>query len=227
MAGLSSPPESAAGPLTPTDVILKGEERFRALTDYQRSADIVTRLGSDVQAGSGLFWFKQPRMLHVRILEGPGKGSEVAVDSSGQIRGRKRGLLSFVVKKLKASDRRLSTIRGTSMMELDWGSFFLRYHAAALRPDAAVTGPAPGPGFALSGADHLSRPGQVDARALFAGPSGVAHLWREMDEAGGPALLCPAAHQTARTTSAVLPHEGRDPPLDATPSRWRTTCNTR
>lgn len=138
LTGLCSPARAAGSP-SAADVILKGEERFRALTDYQCNVDIVTKLGPDLQAGSGQFWFKQPRMLRVRILDGPGKGSEVAVDSGGQIRGRKRGILSFVVKKLKASDRRLSTIRGTSMLELDWGSFFLRYHAAALRPDAVIT----------------------------------------------------------------------------------------
>lgn len=129
----------AADSLTPTAVIARGEERFRSLRDYQCHVDIVTRLGSRVVEGSGEFWFKQPRMLRLRVTQGPGKNSEVAVDERGQIRGRERGLLSFVVKKLKAGDRRLSTIRGTSMLELDWGSFYLRYHAAALRPDASIS----------------------------------------------------------------------------------------
>jgi len=128
----------AAEPITAADVIARAEERFRALRDYECSVDIEVKLGGEVEAGSGKFWFKQPRMLRVRVTHGPGKGSEVAVDSQGQIRGRKRGLLSFIVKRLKASDRRLHTIRGTSMMELDWGSFMLRYRAAALRPDAQI-----------------------------------------------------------------------------------------
>lgn len=129
----------AADSLTPAAVIARGEERFRSLQDYQCHVDIMTRLGSKVVEGSGEFSFKQPRMLRLRVTRGPGKNSEVAVDAGGQIRGRERGLLSFVVKKLKAGDRRLSTIRGTSMLELDWGSFYLRYHAAALRPDASIT----------------------------------------------------------------------------------------
>jgi outer membrane lipoprotein-sorting protein len=124
--------------LTPAEVIARGEERFRSLQDYECTVDVETKLAPKVVSGSGRFWFKQPRMLRVRVTDGPGKGSEVAVDSQGQIRGRRRGLLSFVVKRLQANDRRLHTLRGTSMLELDWGSFFLRYPAAALRPDAVI-----------------------------------------------------------------------------------------
>jgi hypothetical protein len=128
----------AQPPLTAADVIERGEERFRSLQDYESTVDIELRQADETASGSGRFWFKQPRMLRIRVTHGTGKGAEIAVDSTGQIRGRKRGLLSFIVKRLKASDRRLSTIRGTSMLELDWGSFFLRYHAAALRPDARI-----------------------------------------------------------------------------------------
>lgn len=139
LVGLCAVPRArAAGPLTAADVIARGEERFRQLRDYECLVDIEVRLRQKTEAGSGQFWFKQPRMLRVRVNRGPGKGSEVAVDSEGRLRGRKRGLLSFIVKRLKASDRRLRTIRGTSMLELDWGSFFLRYHVAALRPDALI-----------------------------------------------------------------------------------------
>lgn len=129
---------SAGQPQTAGAVMMRGEERFRSIRDYQCSVDIMTRLGTRVEEGSGEFFFKQPRMLRLRVTQGSRSGSEVAVDSQGQIRGRQRGLLRFVVKKLKAGDRRLSTIRGTSMLELDWGSFYLRYHAAALRPDAVI-----------------------------------------------------------------------------------------
>jgi outer membrane lipoprotein-sorting protein len=131
-------PARAAEPLTAAAVIARGEERFLSLQDYECMVDLEVKLGRKVEAGSGHFWFKQPRMLRLRVTRGPGTGSEVAVDSEGQIRGRQRGLLSVIVKRLRASDRRLHTLRGTSMLELDWGSFFLRYHASRLRPDAQV-----------------------------------------------------------------------------------------
>jgi hypothetical protein len=86
-------------------------------------------------------------MLRVKVLRGSRKGSQVAVDSTGQIRGSKGGILGLIVRRMKTTDSRLLTIRGTSMMTLDWGSFFLKYHAAALRPDAQVVlAPHPDPG---------------------------------------------------------------------------------
>jgi outer membrane lipoprotein-sorting protein len=136
----------AVEPPTAAEVIARGEERFRTLRDYACLAEVEMRLRGKVEAGSGQLWFKQPRMLRIRINQGSGKGSEVAVDSDGKIRGRRRGFLSFIVKRLQVSDRRLHTIRGTSMLELDWGSFFLRYHAAVLRPDARIVlAPHPNP----------------------------------------------------------------------------------
>ena len=138
-AGWGMAPARAAQSITAAEAIIRGEERFRQLRDYECMVDVELRKGSEVEAGSGQFWFKQPRMLRVRVTRGAGKGSEIAVDTEGKIRGKKRGLLSFIVKRLQASDRRLHTIRGTSMLELDWGSFFLRYHAAALRPDAVIS----------------------------------------------------------------------------------------
>ena len=130
---------AAVPPLTPAAVIAHGEERFRKLTDYECMVDIEARQGKKVEIGEGQFWFKQPRLLRLHVIRGSGKGSDVVVDTSGQIRGRKKGLLSFIVTRLKAGDRRIHNIRGTSMLELDWGSFFLRYHASTLRPDATVS----------------------------------------------------------------------------------------
>lgn len=101
--------------------------------------DLEARLDQKTELATCQLWFKQPRMLRAKVLRGSGRGSEVAVDSEGQIRGRPGGILSFVVQRLQASDRRLHNIRGTSLLELEWGAGFLRYHAAALRPDAVIT----------------------------------------------------------------------------------------
>jgi hypothetical protein len=119
--------------------------------------DIEARQGKKVEIGEGQFWFKQPR-FRLHVVRGSGKGSDVVVDSKGQIRGRKTGLLSFVVTRLKVSDRRIHNIRGTSMLELDWGSFFLRYHASALRPDAVISLAARRFSGAASGGRQLSGP---------------------------------------------------------------------
>lgn len=39
---------------------------------------------------------------------------------------------------MKTSDKRLLTIRGTSLLTLDWGSFYRKFHEGALRPAARV-----------------------------------------------------------------------------------------
>jgi outer membrane lipoprotein-sorting protein len=129
----------AAGSLTAADVIERGEERFRTLQDYNCTVELEAKKGGRVETGTCQFWFKQPRMLRLKVLRGSRKGSEVTVSGTGQIRGHQGGLFKGIVRRMKTSDPRLLTIRGSSMMGLDWGSFFLKYHAAALSPGARVT----------------------------------------------------------------------------------------
>lgn len=101
-------------------------------------ADFEARLENRVESGSCQFWFKQPRMLRLKVLRGSKRGSQVAVDSSGQIRGSRGGILGLIVRRLTTNDPRLLTIRGASILTLDWGSFFVRYRATTLRPDTLV-----------------------------------------------------------------------------------------
>jgi len=129
----------AAEPLAPEGVMERGEKQFRSLEDYQCVAEVQSNLGKRVETGAVEFTFKQPRMLRLKVIRGKRKGSEVAVDSRGQIRGRQGGLFKSIVKRMKADDPRLLTIRGTSMMSLDWGSFFAKYHAGTRAPGARVT----------------------------------------------------------------------------------------
>lgn len=129
----------AAEVMTPAAVMARGEQRFQSLQDYQCTVEMESRMGKQFETGSCDFWFKQPRMLRARITGGKRKGSVVAVDGSGTIRGHQAGLFKGVVKTLKPGDSRLQTIRGSSLLNLDWGSFFQKYHYAAARPSARVT----------------------------------------------------------------------------------------
>jgi hypothetical protein len=129
----------ASEPMTPAAVMARGEERFRTLQDYQCTVEMESRMGTKVETGSCDFWFKQPGMLRAKITGGKRKGSVVAVDGSGTIRAHQAGLFRGVVKKLKPSDSRLLTIRGSSLLNLGWGSFYQKYHYAVLRPSARVT----------------------------------------------------------------------------------------
>jgi hypothetical protein len=129
----------AAGNVTAADVIARGEERFRALQDYHCLVELEAKQGGRVETGAGQFWFKQPRMLRLKVLRGARKGSEVTMSDTGQVRGHQGGLFRAIIRRMKPTDPRLHTIRGSSMLGLDWGSFFLKYRAAAASPGARVS----------------------------------------------------------------------------------------
>lgn len=129
---------AAAVVMTPGEVMARAERRFEALQDYQCRVVLESRLGARTETGSCEFWFRKPRMLRAKITEGKRRGSEVAVDGLGKIRGHRSGLFKGVVKTLKPTDTRLRTIRGSSLLNLGWGSFFQKYHQAELRPSARV-----------------------------------------------------------------------------------------
>jgi outer membrane lipoprotein-sorting protein len=127
---------SAANLSNPAGVIERAEERFRQLRDYECLVALESRRGEKVESGESRFWFKQPRMMRVQVLRGSRKGSVMAMDGSGQIRGRKTGILSGIVKKLKPTDTRLKSLRGSSVLTMDWGSLYHRFRENAARPGA-------------------------------------------------------------------------------------------
>ena len=57
----------AAEGMSAASVIQRGEARFRDLRDYECMVDVESRLGKRVEAGTCQFWFKQPRMLRVKM----------------------------------------------------------------------------------------------------------------------------------------------------------------
>jgi outer membrane lipoprotein-sorting protein len=134
----------ALGPLCPArsaapgaeQVLARAEERFRSLTDYQCVAEVSARAGSKTESGSCRLWFKSPRMLRIHVLRGKERGSQVAVDEEGTLRGRKGGLLKPLVKKLRWTDKRLYSIRGALMTDLVWGSLFAKWRERASIPGA-------------------------------------------------------------------------------------------
>src|SRR5437879_1551521 len=65
----------AAEAITAAGVISRGEECFRTLQSYECTADVQSRLGKRGDSGTVQFWFKQPRMLRLKVVRGKGKGS--------------------------------------------------------------------------------------------------------------------------------------------------------
>jgi outer membrane lipoprotein-sorting protein len=127
---------AAPEPHTVDEVLRRAEEQFRSLTDYECLAENEARQGDRTEAGAQRFWFKKPSMLRARVIRGPHKGSEVAVDASGEIRGHQGGLLRGIIIHLNANDSRIRSIRGVPVTELDWGAFYRKFRERAARPGA-------------------------------------------------------------------------------------------
>lgn len=126
----------AEEPASADDVIRRAEQRFAQLTDYECLADTDSRAGKKTAAGTYHLWFKKPEMLRLQVVRGDHRNSEVAVDRDGNVRGREGGLLKPFVVGLKKTDRRLRSIRGVTITQLDWGTFYRNYRAAAAQPGA-------------------------------------------------------------------------------------------
>ena len=129
---------STPAPVSGIEVIAHAEERFQSLRDYECAVEVQSDLGKRVETGAAKFWYKQPGMLRVNITRGSKRGTVVAVDRGGKIRGHKGGLLSGIVRSMKPNDKRLLTIRGTSLLSLDWGSFYRKFREGAIRPAARI-----------------------------------------------------------------------------------------
>lgn len=139
VGGLCAGRVHPAEPMRPDEVLALAERRFQSVTDYQCVADAETRLGNKTSAGTYQVWFKKPAMLRTRVLRGNHRGSEVAMDREGQVRGRKGGILKAFVVRLSADDKRLRNLRGVPVTELDWGSFYRKCRERSTRPGARMT----------------------------------------------------------------------------------------
>ena len=128
---------SAASP-TAAEVMRRAEEQFQKFTDYECVIDTDSHLGSRSEAGTYHFWFKKPHLIRGHVDRGRDHGSDVVVEANGQIHGRKGGLLKPFAITLRPDDRRIRSIRGVSLTELDWGSFYRSYREGAARPGARI-----------------------------------------------------------------------------------------
>ena len=122
----------------PEEVLRRAEERFQTLQDYECLADTDATLGKKRDAGTYRIWFKKPHMLRVRVIRGKHRGSEVAQDARGAVRGHEGGLLKPIVIRLSPTDKRLRGLRGLPVTEIDWGSFYAKCRERAGRPGARL-----------------------------------------------------------------------------------------
>ena len=116
----------AAEPDRADAILDRAEQRFRSISDYECVIDYECRLPDRTESKTYRVWYLQPSLLRVKVLQGPGKGSEVALDDKGQFRGRKGGILKPFVVKMKPTDKRLQGLRGKSVTEFNLGTVYQR-----------------------------------------------------------------------------------------------------
>jgi outer membrane lipoprotein-sorting protein len=121
----------AAAPDRASEILDRAEQRFRSISDYECLIDYECRLPDRVENKTYRVWYLQPSLLRVRVLQGSGKGSEVALDEKGQYRGRKGGILKSIVVRLKPTDKRLQGLRGKSVTEFNLGTVYQRCRSRA------------------------------------------------------------------------------------------------
>jgi hypothetical protein len=128
----------AAEPDQADAILDRAEQRFRSISDYECVIDYECRLPDRIEKKTYRVWYRQPSLLRVKVLQGPGKGSEVALDENGQYRGRKGGLLKPFVVKLKPGDKRLQGLRGKSVSEFNLGTVYKRCRSRCAQGGADI-----------------------------------------------------------------------------------------
>jgi outer membrane lipoprotein-sorting protein len=131
---LTMPGVHAAKAPSAGDVLRQAEERFQSMNDYVCIANSENYRKDPPSHGSYKIWHKKPRLLRIQVLKGGNRGSALAVDENGKIRGRKGGILKAIVVRLSRNDDRLKNWRGGSALDMDWGSFYRNLRARAGRP---------------------------------------------------------------------------------------------
>ena len=65
------------------------------------------------------YFFKRPYSIRIEVLHGREKGN-IAVFREGKVRGKRRGLFSFITLNLSLTDKRVTNIRGDTIDKSDW-----------------------------------------------------------------------------------------------------------
>jgi hypothetical protein len=136
------------------------QERITLCKDYQYRVTCYERLGGKEERRSFTLYAKDCRLVRIKITSGRGKGSDVAMDGQGRIRGRKGGLLKPFARTLKPEDTRLRSLRGVAFWESAAHSFLpdLRERMAQPGNRCEVEPAKDQPGRVLLG---INRPGGV------------------------------------------------------------------
>jgi outer membrane lipoprotein-sorting protein len=109
-------------------------QRLDQANDYQCVATSYVRRGDREQERTYRLSVKDERMVRLKIVSGPGAGSEVTRDASGRIRGRRGGLLKSFAQTMQPDDPRLRCLDGTPFWEATGEQILRNLRQAAAQP---------------------------------------------------------------------------------------------
>jgi outer membrane lipoprotein-sorting protein len=116
--------------LTPRELLQRMEQSYDQIQSYDCLLTIFSRKDRRTETMKLRFAYKKPGLLRARVVEGPSRGSEVAINGDGRIRARQRGVLRAIKLTLDKDDRRLRNLRGVPVWEAEWGAFLKKIGGA-------------------------------------------------------------------------------------------------
>jgi hypothetical protein len=122
------------------------QERIAECKDYQYLVTCYERQGKQEEQRGFTLFVKGSRLVRMKITDGRGKGSELAIDAQGRIRGRKGGLLKSFAQTLKPEDPRLHSLRGVAFWDATAQNFLAGLRERMAKPGSyCEIGPAGDP----------------------------------------------------------------------------------
>ena len=90
--------------------------------------------GSHVQDRVVRVTFEKPYNTRVEVLSGDGRGGALVWRGGDKVRGHEGGFLAALKVDVDIHDRRVTTLRGATVAEANWGALY--DHLTSLRPDS-------------------------------------------------------------------------------------------
>jgi hypothetical protein len=99
-------------------------QAWASLKSYTCTVDIHEVNGSRVQDRVMRIAFEKPYDTRVDVVAGDGAGGVIVWRGGDKVRGHKGGLFSGIKADLSLHDRRVTTIRGETIADANWGALY-------------------------------------------------------------------------------------------------------
>ncbi|MBV8669227.1 MAG: hypothetical protein JOZ28_08440 [Candidatus Eremiobacteraeota bacterium] len=116
------------------EAIARFAKAWADVRSYECVVSIHEVEGSHVQDRVMRVTFEKPYNTRVDILAGEGHGGAIVWRGGDKVRGHEGGFLSAIKVDVDVHDRRVTSLRGATVAEANWGALY--DHLTSLRPDS-------------------------------------------------------------------------------------------